>query len=155
MLKETSGLKQSNNISADSFVDYFKAINNPTDHFFQPDEDIIHFNETYFESEVKIMFNELNTDISIDEILQSISQLSNGRSGGPDMFLNEFLIHGKEILAPFLLKLFNTAFKNGHFPEIWSEGFIVPLHKKGYVNDVGNYRGITLLSTIGNYFLEF
>lgn len=152
MLKETAGLPKSSTISADSFVQYFKAINNPTDPFFQPDEDIIHFNEVYFESEIRIMFSELNTEISNDEILQSISQLSNGRSGGPDMFLNEFLIHGKVYILPFLHRLFNVTFKNGYFPDSWSVGYIVPLHKKGNVNDVGNYRGITLLSTIGKLF---
>ncbi len=152
LLKEVAGVPKPNTISADSFVAYFKAINNPTDHFFQPDEDIIHFNDTYFESEIKIMFNELNMEISEEEMLRSISQLSNGRSGGPDKFLNEFLIHGKIMLMPFLHKLFNTSFKNGYFPEAWSEGYIVPLHKKGNTNDVGNYRGITLLSTIGILF---
>ncbi len=76
------------------------------------------------------MFSELNTEISTEEVLKSISQLSNGRSGGPDLFLNEFLIHGKQQISPFLHKLFNTAFKKGYFPETWSEGYIVPLHKK-------------------------
>ncbi|MES9880123.1 MAG: reverse transcriptase family protein, partial [Sedimenticola sp.] len=152
LLKETAGMPKSNTISANSFVEYFKAINNPTDHFFQPDEDIIHFNERYFESEIKIMFSELDAEISNEEILRSISQLSNGRSGGPDRFLNEFLVHGKAELTPFLHTLFNTTFQNGYFPDAWSEGYIVPLHKKGNTNDVGNYRGITLLSTIGKLF---
>ncbi|XP_060553306.1 myosin-8-like, partial [Ruditapes philippinarum] len=35
----------------------------------------------------------------------------------------------------------------GYFPEQWTEGFIVPLHKKGDINDPSNYRGITLLSS--------
>ena len=40
----------------------------------------------------------------------------------------------------------------GYFPEKWSEGFIVPIFKKGDINDVSNYRGITLLSTVGKLF---
>ena len=43
-------------------------------------------------------------------------------------------------------------FEKGHFPEVWSEGYVMPLHKKGNVNDVENYRGITLLSTVGKLF---
>ena len=50
--------------------------------------------------------------------------------------------------------LFNKLFENGHFPEMWSEGFIVPLYKKGSKNDVNNYRGITLLSTFGKLFTK-
>ena len=40
----------------------------------------------------------------------------------------------------------------GYFPEKWSEGFIVPIFKKGDINEVSNYRGITLLSTLGKLF---
>ena len=40
----------------------------------------------------------------------------------------------------------------GYFPEKWSEGYIVPIFKKGDVNEVSNYRGITLLSTLGKLF---
>ena len=32
---------------------------------------------------------------------------------------------------------------------MWTEGYIVPIHKKGSINNVDNYRGITLLSTLG------
>ena len=48
--------------------------------------------------------------------------------------------------------LFNKLFSKGYFPNVWTEGFIIPLHKKGDVNEVGNYRGITLLSTFGKLF---
>ena len=48
--------------------------------------------------------------------------------------------------------MFNNTFKLGYFPESWSEGLGVPLHKKGSLNDVNNYRGITLLSCLGRPF---
>ena len=35
---------------------------------------------------------------------------------------------------------------------MWTEGLIIPVHKKGDINEVGNYRGITLLSTMGKLF---
>lgn len=53
---------------------------------------------------------------------------------------------------PFILSLFNRIYELGYFPDSWSEGFVVPLHKKGSLNDVNNYRGITLLSTLGKLF---
>ena len=37
----------------------------------------------------------------------------------------------------------------GYIPGKWDECCIVPLHTKGDVNEPGNYRGITLLSTFG------
>ena len=98
------------------------------------------------------MFDELNIPFSRQEINLAISQLRTNKSAGPDKLLNEFFIHGKEILNSTLSILFNKLFEIGYFPKEWSEGFIIPLHKKGSINDVENYRGITLLSTLGKLF---
>ena len=78
--------------------------------------------------------------------------MKTNKSGGPDLLLNEFFIHGKKTLLPYLCTLFNKVFNSGYFPQSWSEGFVIPLHKKGSVNDKNNYRGITLLSTLGKLF---
>ena len=45
----------------------------------------------------------------------------------------------------FLIKYLIKVFSRG-------EGYIVPIHKKGSVENVENYRGITLLSVIGKLF---
>ena len=55
-------------------------------------------------------------------------------------------------MIPVLLVLFNKIFEIGHFPEGWSEGYIIPLHKKSSINNPENYREITLLSTLGKLF---
>lgn len=84
--------------------------------------------------------------------VKSVQQLNNNKSGGPDLYLNELFKHGKYVLSSYLLLLFNKIFEKGYFPEAWTEGFVIPLHKKGNINDVNNYRGITLLSTLGKLF---
>ena len=68
------------------------------------------------------------------------------------IFLNEFLKNGTNSLIEYLHNLFNKIFKLGYFPEHWAEGHIIPIFKKGDKNEVSNYRGITLLSTIGKLF---
>ena len=98
------------------------------------------------------MFEELNSPFDNASLLKAIAELKTGKSAGPDMFINEFFIHGKHMLSPVLLQLFNKAFDLGYFPQTWTEGYIIPLHKKGNVNDVNNYRGVTLLSTLGKLF---
>ena len=75
---------KSANIQLSSFEQYFKAINNPMDPFFSPDEDVLYFKERYEKDEFNIMFDELNLDFSSDEIIQSINQLKTNKSGGPD-----------------------------------------------------------------------
>ena len=86
------------------------------------------------------------------EVCKSIKQLGLNKSAGLDLLLNEFYIYGCDILAPVLCKLFNIIFRSGHFPVKWGEGLIIPIHKKGDLNTVENYRGITLLSTLGKLF---
>ena len=152
MLKSLSRPTTSSSLSTTHFQEYFKAINNPESMFFQPDEDVVAFNERYLNDELQIMFSELNICITEDEIRKACKSLKNGRAGGPDYVINEFFKYGTDEIISYLCTLFNTIFDTGYFPEKWAEGYIVPLYKKGDVNDVGNYRGITLLSTLGKLF---
>ena len=94
ILKESSNIKTSN-ININTFEMYFKAINDPADPFFQSDDDILYFNERYFQNELNIMFSELNVEISRFEEERAVQQLKLGRSGGPDLFMNEFIYYGK------------------------------------------------------------
>ena len=63
------------------------------------------------------MFDELNLPIINIEIFQAIKELITNKSDGPDLYLNEFFIHGKHVLAPYLLNLFNGIFDIGYFPD--------------------------------------
>ena len=79
---------------------------------------------------MQIVFDELNSEVTIEELRLAISQLKNGKSAGPDAILNEFIKFGSERVLTNIHKLFNTIFECGYFPTRWSEGFIVPIHKK-------------------------
>lgn len=68
------------------------------------------------------------------------------------MILNEMLKYGQNILIPLLLEVFNKIFTTGLYPEIWSKGYISPIHKKGSIYDPSNYRGITIGDTVGKLF---
>jgi len=68
---------------------------------------------------------------SIDELLKATKQLNNNnKSGGPDMYINESFIHGKNVFLANLIVLFNKIFELGYFPGSRSEEYIVPLHKR-------------------------
>ena len=98
------------------------------------------------------MFSELDEPISLSEISIAINQLSNGKSAGSDRLINEFFIHGKHVLLPYLHTLFNRIFTLGYFPDAWSMGEVIHLLIKGDRSNVDNYRGITLLSAFGKLF---
>ena len=77
LLKNISHLRQPN-ITLDNFAAYFKAVNNTDSIFYTPDEDVTHFYERHVKGELQVMFSELDLPITVDKILNAISQLSNG-----------------------------------------------------------------------------
>ena len=78
--------------------------------------------------------------------------MKTGKNGREDLLINELFVNAKDILCPYICNLFNFIFKDGVFPEAWTEGLLVPLHKKGDINLPDNYRGITLLSSLRKLF---
>ena len=53
-----------------------------------------------------------------------------------------------------MVMLHNWIWENEYTPKRCREGVVVNLFKKGDKADLGNYRGITLLSTIGKTFCK-
>jgi hypothetical protein len=49
-------------------------------------------------------------------------------------------------------KLFNNIINTGIYPELWIQSIIIPVFKKGDVNEPKNYRGISLVSHVGKLF---
>ena len=152
LLKKVCSSNAPKTLTSQHFADYFKAINNPDSTFFQADDDVLFYNERYVKGELEVMFQELNVEISLNEIRKGVKSLKCGKSSGPDLLLNEFLKYGINSLIEYMHILFNKIFDTGIFPDAWGEGYIVPLHKKGSIENVENYRGITLLSVIGKLF---
>ena len=66
------------------------TINNPDSAFYKPDDDSIDLKNKYINSELHIMFEELDFDISSQEVLKSVKQLQKNLNGGPDFLLNYF-----------------------------------------------------------------
>ena len=95
---------------------------------------------------------ELDNPITIDEIKIAIKSLKCGKAFGNDCILNEYFIECADILAMHLCDLFNGILNSGFYPTSWTEGAIIPIHKKGPTNDVNNYRGITIVSCFSKLF---
>ena len=50
--------------------------------------------------------------------------------------------------------MFNRIFSTGEFPSKCSECIIVPIHKKGNVNDLEIYRGISLIDCFSKFYIS-
>ena len=96
---------------------------------------------------------ELNKEFTFGEIKKLIKKLKNGKSSGLDNVINEFLKNSPDFLIEAIVNLYNLVLNSGIVPTDWCAGVILPLFKnKGSINNVDNYRGITLLSVIGKLF---
>ena len=95
---------------------------------------------------------ELDEEITREEIINGIDKLKKGKAGGVDDVSAELLQLCKGKIIEFLFKLFNNMFTIGYFPLRWAVAIVVPLHKKGDVNKPDNYRGISLLSITSKIF---
>ena len=92
------------------------------------------------------------TPIEYSEVYEQIKRLKDGKSPGPDGLYNEVLSLGALILTPHLTRLFNMIIDTETIPEQWRTSDIILLFKKGNPADVGNYRPISLLSSIYKLF---
>ena len=112
------------------------------------------FIERYENNEFNIMFDELNLDFYTEELVKSINQLKTNKSARPDNLIIDFFYLWQTSTCTSSTKSFYVLFERGYFPEEWSDGYIIPLNKKGSKHDVENYRGVTLLRTLGKLFLR-
>jgi hypothetical protein len=144
--------RSKSNATNEQFYKFFESVSCPTDEFLKADDDVLDYVENVTEEELHVMFEELDSYITAEEIERSIKHLKHGKSAGLDKVINELFVHGASVLSPYLEVLFNKLLDTGNFPRQWSEGLIVPIHKKGSIHMPENYRGITLLSVFGKLF---
>lgn len=106
------------------------------------------FTEQLKNLEQLTVFNELDYVITEGEVRMAISCLKNKKAQGLDMISNEMIKCGRDVLIPHLAKIFNKILNSGSYPRPWSEGYLVPLFKKGSPLECDNYRGITISNNL-------
>ena len=77
-------------------------------------------------------------------MLIAINKSKPRKAAGSDGGIGEMMMYAGDCVVDFLVKLFDTLFDEGLFPENWTKFIIFPLFKKGTVNDPNNYRSISL-----------
>jgi len=104
-------------------------------------------------SPVEIMGNDPEwTPFSEMEIRKAFERLSNKKSSGMDSLSGYFLKIFKETLIPHLAVLFNKILSTNIIPPTWKIARIMPVHKKGEVDEISNYRPVSNLVTLAKIF---
>ncbi len=86
---------------------------------------------------------------SLDEVQDAIKKMKNNKAAGPDGIPAEVLKKGGPDLLKHIHALFLKIWEEEEIPAQLRDALIVSIYKKGDKADCGNYRGISLLSTIG------
>jgi hypothetical protein len=93
------------------------------------------------------IFNSFFTSpVTENEIHDLINSLELGKSSGFDGISAKVVKATKLVITPILVHLFNLSFSSGIFPQILKRTVVIPIFKKGCLNDPNNYRPIALLS---------
>ena len=88
----------------------------------------------------------LDFEITHGEMNLASSILKTGKTPGFDNITNEMISCVLKHFPKLLLALFNSILRSGCHVPIWSLSLIVPIHKKGSVDEASNFRGISLIS---------
>ena len=78
-----------------------------------------------------------------------INNLNNGKAAGIDKIIPELVKALDDNTLEIIVLVLNCILDSGVFPEEWSLGVVVMLHKEGERSDLNNFRGITLLRVLG------
>lgn len=91
--------------------------------------------------------------ITSQEIKKTIKSMKNGKSAGPGDIPVELIKHGPPLLWELLADLMNKCIIEGEDPpREWNLAYLSTIHKKGDRTICGNYRGISVLGSIGRLY---
>lgn len=90
--------------------------------------------------------------LTFEEIHNELSNQDVKKGPGPDLIPPSFLLNCAHELTLPLYLIFNKSLSQGTFPSAWKTSFLTPIFKNGDKGDIGNYRGIAILSSIPKLF---
>ena len=94
----------------------------------------------------------LGEEIRIEEVRAALKEMEKGKAVGEDDIPSEFLIEGGEEVIEWATYIFNKVLKEEKVPSAWKKGVVTALYKGGRKQELGNYRGITVNSSMYKLF---
>ena len=94
----------------------------------------------------------LDSPFELRELQLVLQNLKDGKAPGADRISYEFYKNAPLSYTTELLAIFNQIFLMERIPDSFLKSIIIPCFKKGDVNVVANYRGISLLDSVYKIF---
>lgn len=92
-------------------------------------------------------------EITGKEVQKAVRDQKNGRASGPGDIPAELLKHAPFQIYEILAYIFNRCLLyHDELPYEWKVGYLTPIHKKGSRKSCENYRGISVLATVGKLY---
>jgi len=107
-----------------------------------------HFDDKRFE----FVKDDIPIQISLEVLDRAISKIKPKKSSGPDNVPMLILKDSAGIYRFQLLSLFNKILADERLPEIWKTAHITPVHKKGAIDNIMNYRPVSGLCSVSKLF---
>ncbi|CAB3230894.1 unnamed protein product [Arctia plantaginis] len=105
---------------------------------------LIHQNNLNKSLDTSILFKKATPN----DVRKIIKTLNTRKAPGTDNITVADIKHIENYVAPTISDLINQSIRTGSYPNKLKEGCVRPLHKKGRKDEYGNYRPITILSSI-------
>ena len=98
---------------------------------------------------------EMMVSPSLDEVRKTSREINTGRAPWLDGIPVEVLIHGGHKLDVEVHRLISDIWKGASVPQDWVDAILISIFKgKGSKSVCGNYRGISILETVGKVFAK-
>ncbi len=92
------------------------------------------------------------TNKSVKDIEYEISKLNLNKTTCYDDIPAKILYKNKDIVSPFVTKIYDDTKNSCNFPNLLKLGNVTPIHKKGEKTNKENYRPISILPTVSKVF---
>ncbi len=86
--------------------------------------------------------------VSTEEVIDIMMEMDSKKAVGLDGLLVRFLQLIINQISPVLCHIINKSLTIGKVPNMWKLAKVTPLYKSGNLNDLNNYRPISVLSSI-------
>ncbi|XP_065659015.1 uncharacterized protein LOC136083541 [Hydra vulgaris] len=94
-------------------------------------------------------------ELSFEEFKIAFKMLKSNKAVCPDGIKRNIIISSFDVLKDILFKIISISIKQGVFPQALNLTKVIPILKGGYIENISNYRPISLLSVFSKVLKEF